>query len=118
MKEKTTFKCGIVIFERYDKTQGFTVYEYRKPKLIEIQEIILNYIIQGKVIKMKIVSLSFDDGTIYDLKFIELLNKYKLNATLNLNSGLCDFIWTYCINNLFSRSSIKPFIFNKPISYP
>lgn len=44
---------------------------------------------------MKIVSLSFDDGTIYDLQFIELLNKYKLKASLNLNSGLEDFVWYY-----------------------
>ena len=44
---------------------------------------------------MKIVCLSFDDGTIYDVKFIELLNKYKLKATLNLNSGLNDFVWFY-----------------------
>lgn len=44
---------------------------------------------------MKIVSLSFDDGTIYDAGFIELLNKYNLKATLNLNSGLKDFVWYY-----------------------
>lgn len=44
---------------------------------------------------MKIVSLSFDDGTIYDLRFIELLNKYNLKATLNLNSKLKDFVWYY-----------------------
>ena len=44
---------------------------------------------------MKIVSLSFDDGTVYDLKFIELLNKYNIKATLNLNSELADFVWYY-----------------------
>ena len=44
---------------------------------------------------MKIVSLSFDDGTIYDKRFIDLLNKYGLRATFNLNSGLEDFIWYY-----------------------
>lgn len=44
---------------------------------------------------MKIVSLSFDDGTIYDLRFIELLNKYNLKATMNLNSELSDFVWFY-----------------------
>ena len=44
---------------------------------------------------MKIVSLSFDDGTIYDKRFIDLLNKYGLRATFNLNSGLKDFIWYY-----------------------
>ena len=44
---------------------------------------------------MKVVSLSFDDGTIYDKRFIDLLNKYGLRATFNLNSGLKDFIWYY-----------------------
>lgn len=44
---------------------------------------------------MKIVSLSFDDGTIYDVRFIKLLNKYNLKATFNLNSGLDDFVWFY-----------------------
>ena len=44
---------------------------------------------------MKIVVLSFDDGTIYDEKFIHLLNKYNLKATLNLNSELKDFVWFY-----------------------
>ena len=44
---------------------------------------------------MKIVSLSFDDGTIYDKRFIDLLNKYGLRATFNLNSGLKDFVWYY-----------------------
>lgn len=44
---------------------------------------------------MRYVCLSFDDGTIYDVKFIELLNKYNLKATLNLNSGLDDFVRYY-----------------------
>lgn len=44
---------------------------------------------------MKIVSLSFDDGTVYDVRFTELLNRYNLKATLNLNSGLKDFVWYY-----------------------
>lgn len=44
---------------------------------------------------MKIVCLSFDDGTIYDERFIALLNKYQLKATLNLNSGLKDFVWYF-----------------------
>ena len=44
---------------------------------------------------MRIVSLSFDDGTVYDERFIELLNKYNIRATLNLNSGLKDFVWYY-----------------------
>lgn len=43
----------------------------------------------------KIFILSFDDGTIYDKRFVELLNKYKIKATFNLNSGLEDFVWHY-----------------------
>ena len=39
--------------------------------------------------------LSFDDGTIYDRRFVELLNRYGVKATFNLNSGLEDFVWYY-----------------------
>ena len=37
--------------------------------------------------KMKAVTFSFDDGTIQDVRLVELLNKYGLKATFNLNSG-------------------------------
>lgn len=43
----------------------------------------------------KIFLLSFDDGTIYDKRFVELLNKYNVKCTFNLNSGLEDFVWQY-----------------------
>ena len=43
----------------------------------------------------KIFLLSFDDGTIYDKRFVELLNKYNIKCTFNLNSGLEDFVWDY-----------------------
>ncbi len=39
--------------------------------------------------------LSFDDGTIYDPRFVELLNQYGIKGTFNLNSGLEDFVWYY-----------------------
>jgi hypothetical protein len=39
--------------------------------------------------------LSFDDGTIYDARFVELLNRYGIRGTFNLNSGLEDFVWFY-----------------------
>lgn len=41
----------------------------------------------------KYVVLTFDDGTIYDKKFIELLKKYNLPCTFNLNSGLENYVW-------------------------
>ena len=43
----------------------------------------------------KIFLLSFDDGTIWDKPFIELLNKYGIPCTFNLNSGLEDFVWEF-----------------------
>lgn len=45
------------------------------------------------VIIVKLFVISFDDGTVHDLKFIELLNKYNISASLNLNSGLEYFVW-------------------------
>ncbi len=36
----------------------------------------------------KIITFSFDDGVTQDIKVIEILNKYNLKATFNLNSGL------------------------------
>lgn len=39
--------------------------------------------------------LSFDDGTIYDRRFVELLNKYPIKGTFNLNTGLENFVWYY-----------------------
>lgn len=43
----------------------------------------------------KIFLLSFDDGTVWDRRFVDLLNKYDIRATFNLNSGLEDFVWYY-----------------------
>ena len=43
----------------------------------------------------KIFLLSFDDGTIWDKRFVQLLNKYGIKATFNLNSGLEYFVWHY-----------------------
>ena len=43
----------------------------------------------------KIFLLSFDDGTVYDPRFIEILNKNGIPCTFNLNSGLEDFVWNY-----------------------
>ena len=39
--------------------------------------------------------LSFDDGTVHDRRLVELLNKYQIPATFNLNSGLEDFVWEF-----------------------
>lgn len=38
--------------------------------------------------KRKALTFSYDDGVTQDIRFIELLNKYNLKCTFNLNSGL------------------------------
>lgn len=38
--------------------------------------------------KKKAVTFSYDDGTTQDIRLVELLNRYNLKATFNLNSGL------------------------------
>jgi len=43
----------------------------------------------------KIFLLSFDDGTIYDGRFVKMLNQHNIPCTFNLNSGLEDFVWEY-----------------------
>ena len=35
----------------------------------------------------KMFTMSFDDGTVQDKRFIELIDKYNLRATFNINSG-------------------------------
>ena len=37
---------------------------------------------------MKYFTLSFDDGTVQDIRFVEMINKYGLKCTFNINSGL------------------------------
>ena len=43
----------------------------------------------------KVFLLSFDDGTVQDARLIQLLNKYSIPATFNLNTELENFIWEY-----------------------
>lgn len=39
--------------------------------------------------KMKALTLSYDDGVVQDIRLVEILNRYGLKGTFNLNSGLC-----------------------------
>jgi len=40
--------------------------------------------------KMKALTFSYDDGVTQDIRLVELLNKYNLKSTFNLNSELFD----------------------------
>lgn len=47
--------------------------------------------------KGKAFNISYDDGVLQDIRFVELLNHYGLKGTFNLNSGLMqqEFVWTH-----------------------
>ncbi|MBQ6551297.1 MAG: polysaccharide deacetylase family protein [Lachnospiraceae bacterium] len=36
----------------------------------------------------KAFTMSYDDGTVHDRRFVELLNRYRIKGTFNLNSGI------------------------------
>lgn len=38
--------------------------------------------------KMKALTLSYDDGVLQDKRFIQIINKYGLRCTFNINSGM------------------------------
>ena len=40
--------------------------------------------------KRNAVTLSYDDRTVWDIKLIEILDKYNVNSTFHINSGLLD----------------------------
>lgn len=38
--------------------------------------------------KSKVLTLSYDDGVVQDIRLIEIMNKYGLKGTFNINSGM------------------------------
>lgn len=47
--------------------------------------------------KAKAFNISYDDGVLQDVRFVEMLNQYGLKGTFNLNSGLMrsEFSWIH-----------------------
>lgn len=37
--------------------------------------------------KTKVVTLSYDDGVVQDIRLIEIMDKYGLKGTFNINTG-------------------------------
>ena len=48
----------------------------------------MNYFLRFKDGKPKALSFSYDDGVTYDIRLVELFNKYGLKGTFNVNSNL------------------------------
>lgn len=57
--------------------------------------------------KSKIFTVTYDDGVLQDIRFVELLNRYGLKGTFNLNSKLMEdeFEWTHEIGCTIKRLS-------------
>lgn len=70
--------------------------------------------------KLKAVTFSYDDGVEQDIRFIELLDRYGLRGTFNLNLGLQDPKNTFHKTNLIvrhlSRSDIPKVYANHEIA--
>ncbi len=70
--------------------------------------------------KTKALILSYDDGTIYDRKLVELMNKYQLIGTFHLNSNKLgsniyfDYLNKEEINNLYKDHEVSVHSANHP----
>ena len=60
--------------------------------------------------KKKAVTFSYDDGVTQDIRFIEILNKYGLKATFNLNSELLGIERTLMVDKTVEvrHDKVKP----------
>ena len=61
--------------------------------------------------KSKAFNVSYDDGVLQDVRFVNLLNQYGLKGTFNLNSGLMEneFEWIHesgCIVKRLSKEKV------------
>lgn len=59
--------------------------------------------------KRKAFNVSYDDGILQDVRFVNLLNKYGIKGTFNLNSGLLEteFEWTHSNGSIIKRLPIS-----------
>ena len=61
--------------------------------------------------KAKAFNVTYDDGVLQDVRFVEFLNKYNLKGTFNLNSGLIkhEFEWMHengCVVKRLSKDKV------------
>lgn len=59
--------------------------------------------------KTKAFNITYDDGVLQDVRFVELLNKYGLKGTFNLNSALMEqeFEWVHETGMVVKRLSAE-----------
>ena len=59
--------------------------------------------------KKKAFNITYDDGVLQDVRFVQLLNKYGIKGTFNLNSQLMrqEFAWTHPNGMQVKRLSVQ-----------
>ena len=81
--------------------------------------------------KRKAFNITYDDGVTQDVRFVELLNRYGLKGTFNLNSQLMreEFVWTHpngmevrrlspeAVRNLYDGHEIASHTLTHPYMY-
>ena len=68
---------------------------FTKEEIAQAIHFVEKYFDSEIVLPRHIFLLSFDDGTVWDKPLVELLNRYGIKGTFNLNSGLEDFVWEF-----------------------
>ena len=78
--------------------------------------------------KKKAFNVTYDDGVLQDVRFVELMNQYGLKGTFNLNSALMEneFAWTHetglvvkrlctdAVRNLYTGHEVASHTLNHP----
>lgn len=72
--------------------EGMTFTREEIARAVEFTE---RYFDSTVIVGRKIFLLSFDDGTIWDKRLVDLLNRHGIKGTFNLNSGLENFVWEF-----------------------
>ena len=60
----------------------------------------------------KAFNVTYDDGVTQDVRFVSLMNQYRLKGTFNLNSGLSErgFAWTHESGRVIKRLGIDEIV--------
>lgn len=77
----------------------------------------IEYFMRFPGFKTRTVTLSYDDGTVFDREMISILNKYGIKCTFNLNSNLLGrdrYVSREEVNSLYKGHEIAVHTFTHP----
>ena len=77
----------------------------------------VEYFMRFPDFKTRAVTLSYDDGTVFDREMIDILNKYGIKGTFNLNSNLLGrsrYVSREEVNSLYKGHEVAVHTFTHP----